>query len=128
MTGKTEHTMKRTLITGSGSYIPGVIMKNEDFLGRVFYDEQGIPISTESKTIIEKFQKITGICERRYAAENQNTSDLAVEAGRLALKNSGVDPEQLDLLIVAHNFGDVSYKRNQSDMVPAIASRVKHLL
>lgn len=120
--------MKRTVISGSGSYIPEIIKRNEDFLGQPFFGEDGVLISTDSKIIIDKFQKITGIAQRRYAAPHENTSDIAAAAGALALQNSNIDPEQLDLLIVAHNFGNVSPTSPQSDTVPALASRVKHLL
>jgi 3-oxoacyl-[acyl-carrier-protein] synthase III len=120
--------MKRTVITGSGSYLPQIVKKNEDFFEHQFFSEDGLPISTASKVVVEKFQKITGIVERRYAASHQDTSHLAAEAGALALAHSGVDREELDLLIVAHNFGDVAVNSRQSDTVPALASRVKHLL
>ncbi|MEE3245577.1 MAG: 3-oxoacyl-[acyl-carrier-protein] synthase III C-terminal domain-containing protein, partial [Bacteroidota bacterium] len=39
-----------------------------------------------------------------------------------------LDPETLDYIIVAHNFGDVKHGSNRSDMVPALAARVKHKL
>jgi 3-oxoacyl-[acyl-carrier-protein] synthase-3 len=100
--------MKRTVISGSGSYIPEIIKRNGDFLGQPFFGEDGVLIPTDSKIIIDKFQKITGIAERRYAAPHQNTSDIAAAAGALALENCPFDREQLDLLIVAHNFGNVS--------------------
>jgi 3-oxoacyl-[acyl-carrier-protein] synthase III len=120
--------MYRTVITGSGSYIPPVIKRNADFTGQVFYGEDGNFLTAKSEIIIEKFQKITGIAERRYALSQQNTSDIAALAGALALEDSKIDPESLDLLIVAHNFGDVASTSPQADTVPALASRVKHLL
>jgi len=99
--------MKRTLITGSGCYIPEVIKRNTDFLDQPFYGEDGQLIKTEPAIIVDKFQKITGIAERRYLASHQNTSDIAAAAGARAIEGSQLDPESLDLLIVAHNFGDV---------------------
>lgn len=59
---------------------------------------------------------------------NQNTFNIATAAGALALENCPFEGEQLDLLIVAHNFGNVSSASPQSDTVPALASRVKQLL
>lgn len=120
--------MDRTIITGSGSYIPPVIKRNAGFLEQVFYGEEGDLLTAKTKIIIDKFQKITGIAERRYVLPEQNTSDIAAIAGALALQDSQVDPESLDLLIVAHNFGNVSSTNAQADTVPALASRVKHLL
>lgn len=45
-----------------------------------------------------------------------------------AIADAAIDPEELDYIIVAHNFGDVKHGSNRSDMVPALASRVKHKL
>lgn len=120
--------MNRTLITGSGSYIPPLIIKNTDFSKHEFYGEDGTPLGAANDSIIEKFQKITGIAERRYALPEQNTSDIAALAAALAIEDSRIDPERLDLLIVAHNFGDVSHTKGHADTVPALASRVKQIL
>lgn len=120
--------MKRTVITGTGSYIPPVIKKNSDFLKQDFYTENSEPIKLEASIIVEKFRKITGIEERRYVPEDMTTSDIATLAAREALLDSGIDPETLDMIIVAQNFGNVVNNTIQTDAVPAIASRVKHNL
>ncbi|TKK66664.1 ketoacyl-ACP synthase III [Ilyomonas limi] len=120
--------MFRTVITGTGSYIPGEIITNAHFVQQPFYTEDNQPIKIEPEIIIEKFRKITGIAERRYVAKDLNTSDIAAIAAKEAIADSGVDAETLDMIIVAQNFGDVDACGIQSDAVPAIASRVKHLL
>lgn len=120
--------MLRTVITGTGSYIPPVIKKNSEFVARKFYTANNLAINVEMAEIIEKFRKITGIEERRYAPEHINSSDMAAHAARLAIENSGIDPESIDQIIVAHNYGDIKHGSIQSDTVPSIASRVKHLL
>ena len=51
----------------------------------------------------------TGIAERRIAAPDQATSDMAVEAGRKALAAAGVHPDQVDLIIVATNTPDMFF-------------------
>ena len=51
---------------------------------------------------------------------------MGIIAGRLAIEDAGIDPETLDQVIVAHNFGDVQANSNQSDIVPSLASRIKH--
>ena len=119
--------MPRTVIIGTGSYIPTVIKKNSDFLHQAFYAEDNTLIP-QTPRIIEKFEKITGIAERRYVDADLRTSDIAAIAGRLAIEDSGIDPESLDLLIVAHNFGDVRNHNMQIDTVPSLANRVKQLL
>jgi 3-oxoacyl-[acyl-carrier-protein] synthase-3 len=120
--------MLRSVITGTGSYIPPVIKRNSDFAGEKFYTETKEPIPSPSHEIVEKFKKITGIEERRYAPENINTSDMAAFAAMMAIKDSGVDPESIDQIIVAHNYGNIQYNTTQSDTVPSLAARVKHKL
>jgi 3-oxoacyl-[acyl-carrier-protein] synthase III len=117
-----------TIITGTGSYIPGLVIPNHSFSDHHFYGEDGVLINTPNAEIFEKFKDITGIYERRYAEENVNTSDLATKAAALAIEDAGIDPETIDQIIVAHNFGNVIAGTIQSDAVPSIASRVKNLL
>jgi 3-oxoacyl-[acyl-carrier-protein] synthase-3 len=117
-----------TVITGTGSYVPSLVKKNEDFLNNRFLNEDGTEFAYDNETIIEKFQAITGIQERRYATDEHNSSDLAFLAAEKAIKDAGVDKEELDYLIVAHNFGDVKREAQQSDILPSLASRVKHSL
>lgn len=117
--------MNRSVITGTGSYIPTVIKKNSDFLQNKFYTEEGQLITADPKIIIDKFKKITGIEERRYASSDLKASDIAAMAAVEAVNNSGIDKETLDLIIVAHNFGDVAEGSFQSEAVPSLANRVK---
>lgn len=116
----------KTIISGTGSYIPEVIKANLDFIKQEFYTEDALLITTSSQEVVEKFQDITGIEERRYAADNINSSDMATIAGRRAIEDSGVNPEELDQIIVAQNFGNVLKNTVQTDVLPALASRVKH--
>ncbi|MBM3412807.1 MAG: ketoacyl-ACP synthase III [Bacteroidetes bacterium] len=118
----------QTIITGTGCYIPSVIKTNQEFVAQTFYTEDQKKIEANGAEIIEKFQEITGIEERRYAEENVDASDMAVTAAKIALAESGVNPEELDQLIVAHNFGNVEKNTIQTDILPALASRVKHEL
>ncbi len=115
-------------ITGTGVYIPGQIKKNDHFLDNKFYQSSGSPITDSPQTIIRKFKDITGISERRYAPAHVHTSDMAAIAGWQAIINSKVDPETLDQIVVAHNFGDINDGSCQSQNVPSLASKVKHIL
>lgn len=115
-------------ITGTGSYIPAEIEKNEDFHNHEFLNSDGSSINAPSEVIVKKFKAITGIEERRYAKQHLNTSDIASFAAEKALEDANVNREDLDYIIVAHNYGDVRHNSQQSDTVPSIASRVKHLL
>jgi len=120
--------MKRTTITGAGSYVPEKILSNSDFHDNQFYTANSEPIETAPKEITRKFQEITGIRNRRWADEQVVTSDLAFLAAERAINDSGIDPETLDQIIVAHNFGDIKSSTIQSEAVPSLASRVKHKL
>ena len=72
-----------SVIAATGSYIPENIIRNEDFVNNKFFDKAGKAIETDGQEIIEKFQKITNIAERRYVGENYVTSDIAsIAAGR----------------------------------------------
>jgi len=119
---------KNVVISGTGSAIPTKIVKNTDFKNHTFLNEDGSVFEKENKEVIEKFNAITGIEERRYAEDEVNTSDLATQASINALKSSGINKEDLDLIIVAHNFGDVKKGSIQGDMLPSLATRVKHNL
>jgi len=120
--------MLRSVITGTGCYIPPAIKKNSDFAKENFYSEGGQAMNLPPLEIIEKFKQITGIEERRYAADDINTSDMAAYAAKLAIEDSGINPEHIDQIIVAHNYGDIAKQTIQTDTVPSIASRVKHRL
>jgi 3-oxoacyl-[acyl-carrier-protein] synthase-3 len=118
-----------TTIIGSGSYIPEVIMKNEDFINYTFYDPKTKkPLDKGNEEVIEKFKEITNIDERRWAKPDQMTSDLGAKAAEDAFKSSGIDPETIDFIIVGHNFGDIEGDTNRSMLIPNIAARVKQHL
>lgn len=119
---------KRSIITGTGSYIPEVVRRNSDFLHNTFYSEDQEKIPVLPDEIIDKFLQITGIEERRYVSEELDTSQIGAEAAKKAIEESGVNPEEIDQLIVAHNFGDVKKNSIQTDVLPSIAARIKHLL
>lgn len=115
-------------ITGTGSYIPSIVTKNEAFLEHKFLGADGSKIEQENSVIIEKFKAITGIEERRYAEPEFKTSDLGYLAAEKAIMDAGIDKEDLDYIIFAHNFGDMTPGKVQGDTLPSLATRVKHLL
>jgi len=75
-------------VVGLGSVLPERVVPNEEFAKLV---------DTSDEWIRER----TGVAERHFAAEDQVTSDLAVEATRTALDSAGVSAEQLDLIVCA---------------------------
>ena len=81
-------TLRPAGILGTGHYVPERVLSNFDLEKMV---------DTSDEWIYTR----TGMRERRIAAPEQATSDLCIEAGRLALKNAKVDPKEIDLVIVA---------------------------
>ena len=120
--------MIRTVITGTGSYVPKHAVPNSDFHKNQFYDLNGVPIEGDGESIARKFEKITGIRERRYTDGYKSASSIATIAAQKAIDDAQIDPETLDEIIVAHNFGDVLKDTFQTDILPALAARVKHNL
>lgn len=118
----------RARIIGTGSYIPENTISNDSFLNSVFFEKGGGTLGKSNQNIIQKFQEITGIKERRYASPDQTASDLGFLSAVEALQSAGIDRETLDYIIVAHNFGDVIHESNRVNIVPSLASRVKALL
>lgn len=114
--------------TGTGSYIPKRVEKNEDFHQHSFLNTDGSKINHENKVIVEKFEAITGIAERRYADPQLTSSDLGFIAAQKAIDDANVNPEEIDYIICAHNFGDIKANSIQSDVLPCLASKIKHRL
>ena len=75
-------------IAGTGSYLPEKILTNA---------ELAVKVETSDEWIVSR----TGIKERRIAAENERTSDMATAAAKLALEQAGLAAEDIELIIVA---------------------------
>jgi 3-oxoacyl-[acyl-carrier-protein] synthase-3 len=75
-------------IVGVGSYVPSKVLTNHDLEKMVETSDEWITTRT-------------GIKERRIAAENEYTSHMAAEAANRAMKMAGVNPEEIDLVIIA---------------------------
>lgn len=114
-----------SVILASGSYIPTQRINNDYFLNHTFYEADGKRLTKPNEEITRKFSDITGILERRYVTDDLVASDIGAFAAKDALESGGIDGETLDYIILAHNFGDVLADNRRSDMVPALASRVK---
>ncbi|HYK75538.1 MAG TPA: 3-oxoacyl-ACP synthase III family protein [Daejeonella sp.] len=117
-----------SIIIGTGSFLPENIIPNSHFLNQNFYEKNGEPILKDTAEIISKFRDITEIDERRYADDKHMASDLGYFAALDAIQSSAIDPETLDYIIVAHNFGDVAAGGNRINMLPTLASRIKFKL
>ncbi|MDB6032438.1 MAG: fabH [Verrucomicrobiales bacterium] len=92
-------------IVGVGAYVPEKILTNAE-LERM--------VDTSDEWIVSR----TGIKERRLAAENETTSDMASLAAMRAMQNANITPDQIDLIIVATLTPDM--------MFPSTACLVQH--
>ncbi|APD08034.1 beta-ketoacyl-[acyl-carrier-protein] synthase III [Flavobacteriaceae bacterium UJ101] len=119
---------RRTVIKGSGSYLPENIIQNKDFLNHTFYTEEGTLFEKDNEEIIEKFESITEIRERRYVSDDMMNSDMATIAAKRAIEDAKIDIEELDYIIFAHNYGNVTVEKHQTDILPSLSARVKHNL
>ena len=115
-----------TKIVGTGSYLPSRTIGNEYFSDFTFFDQcTNQPFDKSNDEIIRKFKEITNISERRWISDELNNSDMATLAVKDAIESAGIDPETLDFIIIAHNFGDVDPVSTRVDILPSLANRVK---
>nr|WP_233348987.1 beta-ketoacyl-ACP synthase III [Henriciella marina] len=99
--------MQRSLILGTGAYLPARTLTNNDLAAMV---------DTSDEWIRER----TGIEERHIAADGEFTSDLATAAAREAIENAGLTVGDIDLIVVATTTPDQTF--------PATATTVQHKL
>lgn len=88
-----KQLVRQVKILGTGSYVPETIYTNK-YLESI--------IDTNDEWIFSNL----GIKERRIASPEQATSDLAAQAGILAINNAGLTPMDVDLIIVATSTPD----------------------
>ena len=94
----------RSVVAGFGGYLPPRVMTNADL---------AVLVDTTDDWIVER----TGVRERHIAGPDQKTSDLALEACRVALSDAGRGPDEIDLIILATATPDLTF--------PATAARVQ---
>jgi 3-oxoacyl-[acyl-carrier-protein] synthase III len=89
-------TMTRSVVLGCGSYLPNRVLTNAELAGKV---------DTSDEWIVQR----TGIRERRIAAPGECTSDLAIVAARNALADGDIDPQSIDLIVLATSTPDNTF-------------------
>ncbi len=88
--------IRNASILGTGSYLPETIMTNDD-------------LSKIVETNDEWINARTGIRARRIAKDEEYCSDMGAIAGRRALEDAGIAPEELDLIVLATSTPDMIY-------------------
>lgn len=119
--------MPNTIIIGSGSYIPNRVIGRDFFMNSEFYTEDGVKIEKPTEEIISKFVEITEIENRRFIEENLSNSQIGYEAAKIAIEDAKIDGEELDYIIYASNFGEVTVD-GYVNFMPNMAARVKNKL
>ena len=90
--------MKRAKIVGVGAYAPKRILTNAELEKMV---------DTSDEWIVQR----TGIRERHIVDESEATSDLALRAAQQALERAGVEPGEIDFIVVGTTTGDMQSSR-----------------
>ena len=88
--------MLRSVVLGCGSYLPARIVTNKELAATV---------ETSDEWIVQR----TGIQQRHIAAQGELTSDMAIQAAREALANGHVDPQSIDLILLATSTPDNTF-------------------
>ncbi len=101
-------------IIGTGRYVPEIEVSNDDLKAR--FEK----ISPDLAEVVDTFQESTGIRRRWYAPRDWAASDIAVRAGKEALKAAGIRPEQVDMILLGTDTPDY--------ITPATSTVVQHKL
>ncbi|MDO5620634.1 MAG: beta-ketoacyl-ACP synthase III [Paracoccus sp. (in: a-proteobacteria)] len=96
--------MRRSVLIGTGHYLPERVVENAWFEDKLDTSDEWI-------------RTRSGIERRHFAAEEQATSDLAIRAGRAAMENAGVTPDQIDAIVLATSTPDYTF--------PSVATMVQ---
>ena len=116
-------------ISGSGSAMPKRIIKNDYFLQNDFYTKKGEKNPKDPKEIIQKLEEISGIRERRFIGEDEESIQLLEDASRKAVANAGLRPNDLDGIIIAHNTANVRANLGSCfHPIPNVAALLKNQL
>jgi len=86
----------RSVVLGCGAYLPKRILNNDD-LARM--------VDTSDEWIVQR----TGIRQRHVAAPGEFTSHLGIAAARGAITDAGIDPQSIDLIVVATSTPDNTF-------------------
>ncbi|BBU56589.1 MULTISPECIES: beta-ketoacyl-ACP synthase III [Mameliella] len=86
----------RAVVTGVGHYLPDRVVENAEFEATLETSDAWI-------------RSRSGIERRHFAAEGQTTSDLATRAARAALQDAGLEPDDVDAIIVATSTADLTF-------------------
>jgi 3-oxoacyl-[acyl-carrier-protein] synthase-3 len=120
--------MTKIVIAGTGSALPDNIVKNDAFSQHHFYEKTGQKSERTGAEMAAKLESITGIRERRYIRDEDDSVPLMALAAAHALEDAGMQANDLQGIIVAHNAGNMLAKGHGFHPVPNLAAHLKHAL
>ena len=100
-------SVRRSVVVGCGHHLPENVVTNADLAKRV---------DTSDEWIVER----TGIRERRIAAEGETTSQLAIKAARAAIADAGLEPGDIDLIVLATATPDYTFPSTATQVQAAL--------
>ncbi|WP_417524851.1 beta-ketoacyl-ACP synthase III [Marinovum sp.] len=92
---------RRAVVIGSGHYLPERVVENAEF-------------EKTLETSDEWIRSRSGIERRHFAAEDETTSDLATKAAQNALAQAGLQPDDIDAIVVATSTADLTFPSSAS--------------
>lgn len=109
--------------------MPKRVIKNDYFLHYDFYTKKGEKNPKDPQEIIQKLEEISGIKERRFIGEDEGSIHLLKDASRKAIADAGIEPNELDGIIIAHNTANVRANLgNCYHTIPNVAAVLKNSL
>ena len=118
----------KAIITGTGSQLADTVIDNSHFNNHVFYEKNGEMSAKGCAEFALKLETITGIRERRYIKDDEDSVDIMYNAAKKAIEDAGIQVDNLQGIIVAHNAGNMLTEGRGIHSVPNMAALLKNAL
>lgn len=118
----------KSIIAGTGSVLPDLIVPNSHFETHEFYEKTGNKSEKSTGEIVAKLEAITGIKERRYVPFDEDSIPLMTKAALAAIDDADINVNELSGIIVAHNAGNMLVGKREFHPVPNLAACLKNSL
>lgn len=119
----------KSIIAGAGSSLPDQRIENAHFENFSFYEKDGTPMQKSGQEIVQKLETISGIKERRYVGDTEDSINILAEASQNAIDDAGIDRNAIGAIIVAHNAGNMlANAKGTFHPIPNLAAVLKNRL
>ena len=109
-----------TIVAGVGKYVPDSVIPTE-------YIEQWLHLKERFGLTAGMIDRLTGVRERRYAAQGEASSDMAVRASLKAIGQAGISPEDIDTIIFAAASQDIGEPATANIVQEKLGARNAHV-